>query len=165
MSHYSYEWSKLKKVEQNLILNCHKCLPVKVGDIAKGLGVLVKSSTLGAGISGEIRLDDNRYVIRVNRHDVKERQRFTVAHEIGHYLLHRDLIGDGLVDDVLYRSKLPSALETEANRLAADILMPIQLIEQTMTELGSKKIEEKIETVSQMAEVSITAMKIRLNKD
>ena len=165
MPNYSYEWQKLEKDSRNIIASYHQELPVKVGNIAKELGLTVKSSTLGAGISGEIRLEEGKYVIRVNRHDVKERQRFTVAHEIAHFLLHRDLIGDGLVDDVLYRSKLPSNLETEANRLAADILMPIAIINQAMANVEAQKIEEKIEKLAADAQVSITAMKIRLGKE
>jgi hypothetical protein len=37
---------------------------------------------------------------------------------------HRDLIGDGLIDDGMYRSKLGGDYERQANRFAAEILMP-----------------------------------------
>jgi Zn-dependent peptidase ImmA (M78 family) len=30
------------------------------------------------------------------------RQRFTLAHEIAHYVLHRDLVENGIVDDTMY---------------------------------------------------------------
>ncbi|WP_243757254.1 ImmA/IrrE family metallo-endopeptidase [Shewanella algae] len=146
------------------ISNFHNELPVKVGSIAKELGVKVKVSTLQTGISGEIKKEDDLYVIRVNRHDTKERQRFTIAHEIGHFLLHKELIGDGIVDDALYRSKLSDRLEAEANRFAADILMPWNIMKQKIDELNELSGEPLYEELSSIFEVSTTAIKIRLGK-
>jgi Zn-dependent peptidase ImmA (M78 family) len=160
----SQEWQLLTENEQNAILKHQQVLPIQIGSIAKELGLVVKSSTLQAGISGEIREENDKFVIRVNRHDSKSRQRFTIAHEIGHYLLHRDRIGDGIVDDILYRSSLSNALEAQANRIAADILMPIKLINESLNSLSSKKGEALYESVAQIADVSPTALKIRLGK-
>ncbi|MEL7797964.1 ImmA/IrrE family metallo-endopeptidase [Idiomarina loihiensis] len=161
---YSYEWHRLEPREQEIIRKHQGSLPVKLSQIAKDLGLTVKSSTLDAGISGEIKKLDQNYLIRVNRHDVKERQRFTVAHEISHYLLHREQIGDGIVDDILYRSSLSDSLEAEANRLAADILMPWDKITDAKESLRELKTEQKIEQIAKLAEVSVTAIKIRLGK-
>ncbi|WP_244665103.1 ImmA/IrrE family metallo-endopeptidase [Candidatus Symbiopectobacterium sp. 'North America'] len=108
--------------------------------------------------------EDGNVVIRVNRHDVKERQRFTLAHEIAHFLLHRDRIGDGITDDILYRSKLSDFMEVQANRLAADILMPGHLIQPKLKEFTELRDEEKYKKLADMAEVSTTAIKIRLGK-
>jgi Zn-dependent peptidase ImmA (M78 family) len=160
----SKEWETIKESDRNIILDYQNEFPVKVGTLAKMLGADVKISTLNAGISGEIRLIDNIVVIKVNRHDVKERQRFTIAHEIAHFLLHRDKIGDGIIDDILYRSRLSDELEQQANRLAADIIMPWTLIKKSLEKINSDKVEEKIEIVSKLAEVSLTAMKIRFGK-
>lgn len=159
----SQEWHLLTEEEKSAILKHQQVLPIQIGLIAKELGLVVKSSTLQAGISGEIREENDKFVIRVNRHDSKSRQRFTIAHEIGHYLLHRDRIGDGIVDDILYRSSLSNALEAQANRIAADILMPIKLINESLS-LSSKKGEALYESVAQIADVSPTALKIRLGK-
>lgn len=50
-------------------------------------------------------------------------KRFTIAHEIAHLLLHRPILREGVTDDVLYRSPhLGGTQETEANKMAADIL-------------------------------------------
>src|SRR5690606_15966338 len=105
-----------------------------------------------------------KVVIRVNRHDVKERQRFTLAHEIAHFLLHRDQIGEGITDDILYRSSLSDAKEAQANRLAADIVMPWTLIQRSLETYTDLKLEQKIERLAQEAEISTTAIKIRLGK-
>ena len=67
------------------------------------------------------------YVCFVNNTHSTERQRFTIAHEIAHFILHRDYIGDGITDNGLLRSNLSSEIEIAANRLAADIIMPWHL--------------------------------------
>ncbi len=159
----SREWSKLPADTKNLIEAHQNRFPIKVGNIARDLGLVVKKSTLSAGISGEIKID-GECIIRVNRHDVKARQRFTVSHEIAHFLLHYDLIGDGITDDVMYRSSLSDALEAQANRLAADIVMPWKLMRDALERYSNKKIEEKIELIAEEAELSTTAIKIRLGK-
>lgn len=160
----SREWLMLSQQEQDAITSFHADLPVKVGSLAKSFGISVKSSTLDAGISGEIKHENGSYIIRVNRHDVKARQRFTLAHEIAHFLLHKESIGDGIVDDILYRSSLSDTMEAQANRLAADILMPMAYVNKKMTELGQLREEERIEKIASLLEVSITALKYRLGK-
>lgn len=148
----------------SFISEFHFELPVKVGKIASELGLKIKVSTLQNGISGEIRKDGDSYIIKVNRHDTKERQRFTIAHEISHYLLHKELIGDGIIDDALYRSKLSDKLEAEANKLAAEILMPWSQMKVKIEELDNLKHEPLYEELSSIFEVSTTAIKIRLGK-
>lgn len=159
------EWEQLSEPQKLLIITFQQSFPVKVGSLATELGAIVKKATLQAGISGEIKLVDGHVEIRVNRHDVLERQRFTLAHEIAHFLLHKDKIGDGIIDDVLYRSKLSDELESEANKLAAEIIMPWNLIQSRLATFGNPKItEQNIETMALEAQVSKTAMKIRLGK-
>jgi Zn-dependent peptidase ImmA (M78 family) len=160
----SKEWLMLTEQQLSIIQECQNAFPVPVGQIAKNLGVIVKSATLPAGISGEIKETDGVVVIRVNRHDTKERQRFTIAHEIAHFLLHRDRIGDGITDDVLSRSKLSDLLEIQANKLAADIIMPWRLIQERLEHYSKLKIETRYEMIAKEAEVSTTAIKIRLGK-
>jgi Zn-dependent peptidase ImmA (M78 family) len=97
----------------------------------------------------------------VNRHEHKNRQRFTIAHEIAHYVLHRDQIRNDLnselTDDTFYRSGLSEKREWEANRLAAEILMPWPLI-RTLTAAGKKTPRE----LAAELEVSESAISIRL---
>jgi Zn-dependent peptidase ImmA (M78 family) len=97
--------------------------PVDVGRLAATLGLKVTYDRLGE-ISGKIEKDQFGYKVTINETDPIVRKRFTLAHEIGHYILHRDLIGDGITDDAMYRSKLSSFYEIQANRYAAHILMP-----------------------------------------
>jgi Zn-dependent peptidase ImmA (M78 family) len=160
----SQEWNRLDDEVKERIQIHQQTFPIKIGNIAKELGLIVKASTLDAGISGEIRKTEESYLIKVNRHDVKERQRFTVAHEIAHFLLHRNEIGDGLVDDVMYRSKLSDSLEAEANRLAADLILPWDSFHSLFSKMNHPKLEQKIEEVAKITEVSTTVIKIRIGK-
>lgn len=139
-------------------------VPVRVGALAKALGLKVVIAALPLNISGLIKPDPDGggYLIKVNRFEPKERQRFTIAHEISHFLLHRDRIHSGVVDSVLYRSKLPSRVEAEANRLAADIVMPNDRIRELTglepTMLAGKMVDE----LAEQFQVSKQAMGIRL---
>ena len=82
----------------------------------------------------------------------------------GKYLLHKHLLRDGITDDILYRSNQSDAIEAQANRLAADLIMPPSLVNQAMNIYQDKKDEQKYELIAQEAEVSTVALKIRLGK-
>ena len=142
-----------------------KAAPVDVKSIAERLGVKVwELPDLPATISGKLFFDpinggSSGFSIGVNGREGYKRKRFTMAHELAHFLLHKDLITNGiLIDDALYRSDLSSREEVEANKLAADILMPRNLI----NELTSQGIRD-VAALAEMFKVSIPAMKIRLN--
>jgi hypothetical protein len=138
--------------------------PVDVVAIAKDLGINVWAmDSLPPSISGKIFRDPlnggpSAFSIGVNASHSFVRQRFTVAHEIAHFVLHRAKLESGdLVDDALYRGGLSSKEETEANRLAADILMPLALIRSLM-QAGIKDPQ----SLANKLQVSLPAMKIRL---
>lgn len=141
--------------------------PVKLGQLAKDLGVAIKVSSMRTGFSGQIAREGNQYVIRVNRNEARERQRFTIGHELAHYLLHRHVIDsspDGITDTVLYRSGASERIEFEANRLAAEIVMPMSLIERELREkFGGVMTEATIEGLAAKFEVSKAAMEIKLS--
>jgi Zn-dependent peptidase ImmA (M78 family) len=139
--------------------------PVKLNAIAEHLGIPVYLSTLKPKISGLIEPDDSstsRFRIKLNRHETVERQRFTLAHEIAHFLLHRSLIGAGVVDDTMYRSGLSSQREVEANKLAADLCMPRHLINAYRRELSHLDGDELVSEMAKRFRVSKAAMQIRL---
>ena len=159
----SREWDRLTTQHQELIQGHQAQVPVKLSAIARELGLQLKASTLPAGVSGEIRPDGSGgFIVKVNRHDSGRRQRFTIAHEIAHYLLHRDQIGVGISDDALYRSNLSDAREAEANRLAADLLMPTNAVQAEVGNARRLQVEDVVSFVADRFEVSEAAMKIRL---
>lgn len=161
----SGEWTRVKADERQVVLPYLEHVPVKVGAIARALGLEVKSATLRPRISGQLQrseLSKSGFRIRVNRHEAPTRQRFTIAHEIAHYLLHRDHIGDGIEDTILYRSSLSDAREAEANRLAAQILMPERSVHRILREVGAGLDPRIAKVLAEKFQVSESAMSIRL---
>ena len=143
--------------------------PVDVMGFANDMGVLVSHSYLEEDISGElVRNGLDGYDINVNASHSKTRQRFTIAHELGHFIYHRNLIGEGVDDDRLYRStnagryhnlKIGPKHETEANQFAASFLMPMDLIDELQQDgLDRKEIASRLE-------VSEHALAIRLGEE
>lgn len=161
-------WPRVPAYAKSIIMLHQKAPPIPVGAIAANLGLSVKLATLPDAVSGEIRRvakneAEAEFAIRVNRHEDKRRQRFTLAHEIAHFLLHADKIKDSLSDDVLYRSTLSNRLEAEANKLATDILMPATLINNELTSLKDVTSEDqRVALLASLFEVSEVAMSIRL---
>jgi Zn-dependent peptidase ImmA (M78 family) len=159
LTDFSYAY-RLQPKELQLLNDFTNEIPVRVGALAKALGLTVVVATLPLSISGMVKPEDGKFVIKVNRFEPKERQRFTIAHEIAHYLLHRDLIAKGVVDSTLYRSKLSSRLEAEANKLAADILMPRKLVAQELASVPGY-VDDVDAYLAERFRVSKPAMDIR----
>lgn len=101
---------------------------------------------------------DSGFACFVDKNEPSVRQRFTAAHELGHFVLHRHEIGEQHQDNYLLRAEgLTNAQEAAANRFAADLLMPRNLIAGAM--------EGGVTTVADLAtlfKVSQVAMSIRL---
>jgi len=144
-----------------------RSIPVDLDSLASAIGLRVKYAYLTDEISGMLeRNETDAFVVTINSSHVPTRQRFTLAHEIGHYILHRSLVGDGLDDNMAYRStdigkyhntSIGPREETEANRFAAELLMPMSLV--------NREWQSGDYTLKQMATrygVSEAAMKIRL---
>lgn len=110
---------------------------------------------LSDDISGKVHYDFDikKYIITVNQNHHENRQRFTIAHEMGHYALNH-----GTKEDVLYRDGSNDSDEIEANTFAAEILMPTTVIRHLI-------FEQDIITVRELAHklwVSEQAMLYRL---
>lgn len=92
-------------------------LKVKVGGLSGSEGRLVATSGRGG-------------VIRVGSNANMGRYRFTVAHEIGHYLLHSRNVGtqSSVIDRAVMKEHFTvwnrATEEAEANYFAAELLMP-----------------------------------------
>ncbi len=142
----------------DIIRKHQKKPPLDLKALAKDLGIgLFTTEEWSDNISGSILQNEKSksgYSIYVNVHHHKNRQRFTIAHEIAHFILHKDKIGNGIQDDVLFRSNLTNQLEKEANLFAADLLMPLNLIEESST--------SDIEELAEKFKVSPQAMAIKL---
>lgn len=119
--------------------------PVPVERIAKALGIKVQRVALDDDLSGLIYIDGQRPIIGVNSRHHPNRRRFTLAHELGHFVLHSDaLAGQVHVDRgfrVLMRDQKSASgtdgREIEANQFAAELLMPKAFI---LAEISRRKI-------------------------
>ena len=138
--------------------------PVRLGALAKRLGVRVLLSTLPRGTSGQIGQENGEFVIRINRHEAKHRQRFTLAHELAHYILHRDLVvaEGGWSENVLLRSGQPANVEFEANRLASDLVIPSAKLAEATADYSGPMTPEVIDDLAGRFGVSTAAMEIKL---
>lgn len=128
-------YSKIEKLIEGL-LDQHDVtqLPVPVERIVSSYGIHLRKGDL-EDVSGLIVRDGPSVTIGVNAKQSRTRQRFTIAHEFGHFLLH-----DGMsshVDHnyrVNFRSGASSLAvdveEIEANFFAASLLMPKQFLDQ-----------------------------------
>jgi len=140
-----------------------KDAPVDVVSIAHKLGIRVwEMHHLSEGVSGQIWLDPvnggtSGFSIGVKASEPLVRKRFTIAHELAHYILHRSRLDGGLFEDVMYRGSLSSREETQANQMAADILMPFHLINR-LVDQGANTFE----LIASRLQVSVQALKIRL---
>jgi Zn-dependent peptidase ImmA (M78 family) len=120
--------SKLLPIE--IVGKYMRSAPVDVEKLARALGMTVRRELLPNDISGKIECEANGgpCTITVNARHPDTRQRFTLAHEIAHFILHRDAIGDGIIDNGMYRSGKSEKIERQANQYAAEILMPWKLV-------------------------------------
>jgi Zn-dependent peptidase ImmA (M78 family) len=108
--------------------------PVPIVAIARNYELLVKEvdlGTFGARVAGFI--DPLQKIIYVNEKDKPNRQAFTVAHELAHWILHQDkLHSEPSKYAVLYRSPLGAStedvVEKEANAFAAKLLVPRDML-------------------------------------
>jgi predicted transcriptional regulator len=154
--------------EQIEIINrCRKNAPVDVHGIAFSLGIRIHEAFLPDNVSGIIeRAKGDNFVITINTFDSKTRKRFTIAHELGHFMLHRSMIGDGIEDDRAYRSTTSGKYrnnligpreESQANTFAANVIMPYELIQRLKVDghTTSEQLADKLQ-------VSVHAMSIRL---
>ncbi len=140
--------------------------PVPVENITKKLGLLLCPLPAEDDISGAIIRKDGRTVIAVNPAHHSNRQRFTIAHELGHFFLHEHL-GEHVDQNfrVAWRKASASSgvnwIEIEANRFAAELLIPTKFLKRDLDSLESIDIR----TVAVLANrygVSKDAMKFRL---
>jgi len=146
--------------------------PVPVEKIAKHLGVQVRFSPFDNEISGMIHIREGKAIIGINSLNHPHRQRFSIAHELGHLVLHRSLVTAEVHVDkeipVLMRDAKASfgtdQIEIEANRFAAELLMPRFLLKQTLAEKTLDiDDEESIEVLAQRFKVSKQAMGHRIS--
>lgn len=155
---------------KEITIDAYKGYELQLGVIVKRLGINYFDADFNEdeNISGMIIKNDQtkEYEIFINRRHPRNRKRFTLSHEIGHFISCKfgsyskdELEKEGGLADyaISYRKDgCFSQAETEANLIAATLLMPEDKV---------KKLLNEELTIEQMAEkfyVSPSAMTIRL---
>lgn len=148
----------------------HRTIPVPIDKIARRLGASVSYEPFEKDVSGVAYRRGRDLLVGINSRHAATRQRFTLAHEIGHLVLHQGRPMTVDKDVRVNRRDRTSSLATdaeeiEANAFAAEILMPAQQlrdeVRSSLNEGASKGI-----LVAQLAarfDVSKQAMRIRLS--
>ncbi|WP_418180752.1 ImmA/IrrE family metallo-endopeptidase [Aliarcobacter lanthieri] len=160
-------------------------IPVEIDVLAEKLNIKVNYENLGNDISGKIsynpKLFDNDtddVVISINNSENELRQRFSLAHEIAHYIYDIDF-SDNRVEikdsNIFLRSEIVNPIEIRANKYAEKLLMPKKLFEEELlkiaknlfpelptNKLGTERIYEIVKKLSKNFQVSIPAVIMRL---
>jgi Zn-dependent peptidase ImmA (M78 family) len=145
---------KLQKfAESNGIKTC----PLDVQRVAEKLDIQVLFHNFSDNeISGTLeKNDEGTWIIRVNDNHHPNRQRYTIAHELGHYCLHRhqELFFE---DQIFFRGLEPTKTERQANKFASEILMPEEKFQEFL--------DQNITNVDELAknfQVSTLALRVR----
>ena len=142
--------------------------PVPVDRIAKAMGISVRYTPLEDELSGMAFVKDGVRVIAVNALHHPNRQRFTIAHEMAHHVLHVLMLDTGVhVDKVILRRDMLSAtgtddLEVEANTFASELLMPRDLLAPVIDQFVDLNDEAQLSAVAKRFRVSAAALQFRL---
>ncbi|MDE2026770.1 MAG: ImmA/IrrE family metallo-endopeptidase [Patescibacteria group bacterium] len=116
---------------------------------------------LGNDIAGAIEWDTHtkKFEIFVDEKKKHTKQYFTIAHALGHYFLHPDIVKkeEVLVDTVSMQATGDVATrECEANTFAAALIMPRELVKKAWTALQS------VQECATIFHVSLSSMSQRL---
>jgi Zn-dependent peptidase ImmA (M78 family) len=146
--------------------------PVHIEKLAEAHGARIARHRFEGPESGFALRDGNRWIIGVNIQTSRRRQRFTIAHELGHLLLHkgRPLTVDQAVLRVDMRNDVSSMAtdiqEIQANTFAATLLMPEEMVLEFATALVRKDStitrDDLITKLARLFDVSAEAMSYRL---
>jgi Zn-dependent peptidase ImmA (M78 family) len=161
---------KAKRLARELVRKVGEQLPVDVYVIARACGVDVRQLPMEDSVSGVLVLKDGQAAIGVNEAHHPNRQRFSIAHELGHYLLHRNS-SDLFVDaaPIFFRDDRSSdgteRQEIQANAFAAELLMPEDMLRAQLTNRPLDVFDDiAMRQLAVRFGVSVQALSIRLTR-
>lgn len=143
---------------------------VPADKIARRLGVQVRYAPFDGDISGMAHIKDGVNVIGINSLHHPNRQRFTLAHELGHIVLHPAELARQVHLDrgSLYRDGSSSSgldpFEVSANAFASELLMPECLLSPLTGPDFDLEDEDAVAKLAKRFRVSIAAMYFRLHR-
>ena len=117
----------------------------------------VRLEPMDANQSGSFKHENDKWIIGVNEKHHPNRQKFTMAHELGHYILHREK-NINIVDTTFFRNNETDSIEFMANEFAAKLLMPENVVRDLVDNQRIKNIGE----LAEKFEISASAMRYRI---
>ncbi len=146
--------------------------PIDVNGIASAVGLKIVYEDFTDDISGLLITRESTGVIGVHSKHALVRQRFTIAHEIGHFVMHHHSeSGEHVHVDEGWKTTARNERSTkgidvdeiEANRFAASLLMPEAFLRTRVAELHNKPLSElDVFKLAQEFKVSEQAMTLKL---
>jgi Zn-dependent peptidase ImmA (M78 family) len=120
------------------------------------------------GVSAILIKEKGKAVIAVNNRHPEVRQRFSLAHELGHLIMHGNYehlkVEKSIQPRLFTRADgIHSLDEKEANEFAAELLMPEELIRKDFEKYIDKKEDNIISYLAEKYNVSEIALQYRLN--
>lgn len=143
-------------------------LPMPIKEVAIAEGCILKSSLLEDSLSGMAFIKDGQKHIIYNASHHSNRQRFTIAHELGHHVMHAKMLKLAVHVDkgVLRRDNISSGgideQEIAANAFAACILMPESLVRRECPDSIDLEDENAVRKFAQKFGVSSIAFTNRI---
>jgi Zn-dependent peptidase ImmA (M78 family) len=129
-------YPEIEKLAEKIFKQLGGLIPVDVAKAAKmhGLDIFVieMEKMVGATPSGILVSNQGKWAIFINDKDSLSRQRFSIAHELGHFLLHKgkQFIDEFSAGETFYRDGSDNKEEREANYFSACLLMPRDKVEE-----------------------------------
>lgn len=151
--------NQIEELAKKEFLKVGGIIPVDVVKAAKlhniDLFATHMEQAFNAEPSGMLVKSSDQWAIFVNIDDSITRQRFTIAHELGHFLIHKgqQFVDEFSAGEVFYRDGSETKEESEANYFAACLLMPADKVEEIWPTCKDPKDAAKRFNVS---EVSMT---------
>ncbi len=143
-------------------------LPIDISNIIKEENIDVEYRNLSDELSGLLIIQGNSKLIGVEKTHHSVRQRFTLAHELGHFVLHNE-VSSVFVDVQLFKRKSEGyssreeRMEQEANDFAASILMPDYFVRREVEKLNRDlHDDDNVYKLADIFKVSSAAMTYRL---
>ncbi|HZR31801.1 MAG TPA: ImmA/IrrE family metallo-endopeptidase [Terriglobales bacterium] len=144
--------------------------PIPLEAIIQHYGITPVRLSATGDIFGAIVRENGGFYIAVNPDQHPNRQRFTIAHELAHFILHYKDSSERIehVDTdfrVSWRNHVSSQgvdwNEIEANRFAAELLMPEHMLRPDVDKFGMLD-DDALQRLAALYKVSRLAMRFRL---
>lgn len=142
---------------------------IDVKEIASMLGCTLQYEFLTSKAGSH---DFTSKIITINAFDPEYRQRFTIAHEIGHNVYDHEGVRNRITADQQFieedRSYADLLMERQANNFASRLLMPEKLVEEVIDYLEKSEIllngRQKTTKLAEKFNVSYISMEYRLRE-